>query len=44
MCNIRGTKMHAVALDVAHEMLVNKDINSQTLHRIPQQDNVLLSH
>ena len=26
VCNVRGTKMHAVALDKAHEMLVNKDI------------------
>ena len=26
MCNIRSTKMHAVALDEAHEMSVNKDI------------------
>ena len=24
VCNIRGTKMHAVGLDEAHEMLVNK--------------------
>ena len=28
VCNIRGTKMHAVALDEAHEMLVNKDIKT----------------
>ena len=26
VCNIGGTKMHGVALDEAHEMLVNKDI------------------
>ena len=28
VCNIRGTKMHAVALDEAYEMLVNKDIKT----------------
>ena len=28
VCNIGGTKMHAVALDEAHEMLVNKDIKT----------------
>ena len=28
VCNIKGTKMHAVALDEAHEMLVNKDIKT----------------
>ena len=28
VCNIRGTEMHAVALDEAHEMLVNKDIKT----------------
>ena len=28
VCNIRGTKMHAVALDEAHEMLLNKDIKT----------------
>jgi len=28
VCNIRGTKMHAVALDEAREMLVNKDIKT----------------
>ena len=31
MCNIRGTKMHAVALDEAHEMLVSKDIKTSGL-------------
>ena len=31
MCNIRGTKMHAVALDEAHEMLVNKDIKTSVV-------------
>ena len=28
VCNIRGTMNHAVALDEAHEMLVNKDIKT----------------
>ena len=28
VCHIRGRKMHAVALDEAHEMLVNKDIKT----------------
>ena len=28
VCNIRGTKKRAVALDEAHEMLVNKDIKT----------------
>ena len=44
--NIRGTKMHAVAPDEAHEMLVNKDIEtmqcSQALQRVPQPHHVLL--
>ena len=31
MCNIRGTKMRAVALDEAHEMLVNKDIKTSAV-------------
>ena len=31
MCNIRGTKMCAVALDEAHEMLVNKDIKTSVV-------------
>ena len=31
VCNIRGTKMHAVALDEAHEMLVNKDIKTSVV-------------
>ena len=30
-CNIKGTKMHAVALDEAHEMLVNKDIKTSVV-------------
>ena len=28
VCNIKGRRMHAVALDEAHEMLVNKDIKT----------------
>ena len=31
VCNIRGTRMHAVALDEAHEMLVNKDIKTSVV-------------
>ena len=31
MCNIRGTKKHAVALEEAHEMLVNKDIKTYVI-------------
>ena len=31
MCNIRGTKIHAVALDEAHEMLVNKYIETSVV-------------
>ena len=31
VCNIKGTKMHAVALDKAHEMLVNKDIKTSVV-------------
>ena len=27
VCNIKGKRMHAVALDEAHKVLVNKDIN-----------------
>ena len=47
VCNIRGTKMHAVAPDEAHEMLVNTDIKtmqcSQALQRIPQPHHVLIT-
>ena len=28
VCNIKGSKMHPVALDEAHEMIVNKDIKT----------------
>ena len=31
MCNIKGSKMHAVALDEAHEMIVNKDIKTSVV-------------
>lgn len=31
VCNISGGKMHAVALDEAHEMLVNKDIKTSVV-------------
>ena len=31
VCNIRGKQMHAVALDEAHEMLVNKDIKTSVV-------------
>lgn len=31
VCNIRGTKMRVVALDEAHEMLINKDIKASVV-------------
>ena len=45
VCNIRGTKMHAVALDEAHQMLVNKDIKTSVVRpskELPQPHHVLL--
>ena len=41
VCNIRGTKMHVVALDEAHEMLFNKDIKTYVVRPAKEYLNII---
>ncbi len=42
VCNIKGNKFSAVALDEAHEMLVNKDIKTTVVRPSPEYLNKMM--